>query len=206
MSSMICDHYRPAGRSWTVAAATTPFVSAADAKAHSRIDYSDDDDLLTAYLLAACGTIEAWTARVIQSRTATLRLPRFPTDGDQAIELPGGYVSAVASVAYTDTAGDAATLSSALWSIETSTRGPSALRLVYDATWPEVQERGLPVVITYTAGWAADDIPAALKHAVKMMAAEMHERREVAVIGASVGMAPVAVQSLISPWRLRSAA
>jgi uncharacterized phiE125 gp8 family phage protein len=179
---------------------------AAEAKAHARIDYSDDDDLLTAYLLAACGTIEAWTGRVIQSRTATLRLPRFPTHDDQAIELPGGNVSAVASVAYTDANGDAATLSSSLWTIETSSRGPAALRLIYGETWPAVQERGLPVVITYTAGWAADAIPAALEHAVKLMVAEMHERREIAVIGASVSMAPFAVQALISAWRLRGAA
>jgi uncharacterized phiE125 gp8 family phage protein len=159
---------------------------------HCRVSGPDDDAVLTAYEAAAVEAVERWTQRLLTPRAVTLRLPNLPL-GRMPIELPGGRVSAVASVT---------ALEAEMPAFEFL--GDSPALLVPAADWPVLTgAEGYPVTITYTAGYAT--VPADLVHAVKLIAAEMYERRENATEGA---LTPVVVSAeyLMKPHRIWAAA
>ena len=75
--------------------------------------------------------------------------------------------------------------------------------LVPAADWPSVVGEGYPVTITYVAGFIA--VPMDLQHAVKMLVAEMYERRANAVEG-PINRAIVSAEYLMEPHRIWAAA
>ena len=62
-----------------ITAPTLLVVSLVEAKAHLRVDVSDDDDLITACIHSATALAEQYTNRAIAPQTWELTLDAFPT-------------------------------------------------------------------------------------------------------------------------------
>lgn len=179
-----------------------PALPVAALKEHLRLGTGfamapDQDELLQSYLRAALAVIEQRTGKALFERGFHLVLARWRDGAEQA--LPLAPVARIDEVRLVDAAGDARTVS------------PTLYRLVRDGHRPRIAGRGgmLPTIptdgqveITFDAGFgpAWDDIPADLRQAVLLLAAEYYEHRH--DDAASRAGLPHGVAALIESWRL----
>ncbi len=181
--------YRPFDRVFEPAALTSIVVDLEEAKDHERIPSSRDDLAMQSFLTAAQDRVERISHRLLTARACVLRLMMTP-GGSDPIELPGGIVASITSVTVDGVAVTGCTC-----------YGDSPARLYPAAAWPVAIGTVYPVVVTYVAGYAT--IPQSLRVAIKMLAGEMNNRREVATEDA-VHLAPFTADSLIELYRIES--
>ena len=181
--------YRPRNRVYVPAPATATVVQLQDVKDHLRVTHNDEDYLIQQFIGAAVAIVERRTQRLLSQRQVVLRLPGLPT-GFCPIELPGGVVANVTSVLV-----GAVAVTGAL------AYGDSPAQLVPAAEWPASDADGYPVVITYQAGFVA--APADLAIAVRMIAADLYERRSSAEIG-QLSPVPISAEYLMAPHIIRA--
>lgn len=135
-------------------------------------------DVLDAVIASAEKYVENMIGRAITSRTLLYQLEAFPV-GNRDILLPYPPLSSVSSIAYTDTNGDAQTLSSALYQVDTR-HYVGRIRPVYGETWPSTRWGDFDAVrVTFVAGYAsAGIIPHPIKQAIKLVAGDLWYNRE----------------------------
>lgn len=161
----------------TTAPETEP-ITLAELKAHLRVDIDDEDDLLTSLLVAARQAVEHRTRRQMLTATWTLTLPGFPSCG--RIELPYTNLQSVTGVSYADLNGAAQTLAASDYRVITAT-DPGFVVLAPTSSWPATEVGNAePVTVVYVAGYGEDaaDVPEALRHAIKLLAAHWYWHRE----------------------------
>lgn len=152
-------------------AATLP-VTVAEAKAHSRIDISDDDALLGAMLSAATDMAEQYTGRSLITQTWDMTLDAFPTE----FELTRAPVASITAITYTDTAGTTQTLASTDYVLVLDDFRLAKVVPAYGVTWPTARSN---VTVRYVAGYTnAAAVPEAIKAWIKLMVSTMYENRE----------------------------
>lgn len=162
-------------------------VSLLEAKAHLRVDFSDDDSLIEGLIEAATDHLDGWTGilgRCLVEQTWAETLD----SGSCALGL--GPVIEIVSV---EAGGE--TVDPSLYGLRTDAGGRSYVDCAISG----------PVTVTYTAGYANTDddqstVPAALKAAIMLLVGHWYHNRE-AVVSSSVSELPLAVASLIAPYR-----
>lgn len=154
-------------------AAASASVSTANAKAHLRVEHSDDDTLIDAYVQAAEKEVEGYTNRTLISTVYDLYLTDFPANG---IVLPFSPVTAIASIKYYNGSNVETTWDTANYHYNIYEE-PCIIR--YTDSTPDVYEdRSNAVVVRFTAGYAnAAAIPAPLVQAVKLLVGDLYENR-----------------------------
>jgi len=176
-----------------------PALPLAELRAHLRLssgfaDETTQDDLLEQYLRAAIATVEGRVARALFLRGYSMRLTRWRDCYAQP--LPLAPVAAIDSVTLLDAGGAEGLVD------------PARFRLDADGWRPRLEAAGsvLPripsggaVVIAFSAGFGAawSDIPADLRQAVLLLAAQSYEGREA---GGSPEMG-FGVAALLERWR-----
>lgn len=168
-----------------VTAATDDVVSLAEAKAHLKVDFDDDDTLIQVMIDAAVGHIDGATGtlgRAIAEQTWSQEYEGFGGD----LVLPLGPVQSVTSVAY-----DSTTFSD--FRLLNDGRG-AFLRVNDDTSWPSADG---PVTITFVAGYS--EIPAAIKAAVLLHIGTLYEYRETS---ADKWTPTRAYDALLAPYRV----
>lgn len=180
----------------TVAPAEEP-VSLADAKAHLGVTHAGDDDRLTRNIKSARQHVEAVCERALVTQTWRLSLDAFPSG---CITLPGGKVSAVSSIAYTDTNGDAQALVGYQSDLDSE---PARLMYAYSAgAWPGARAVLNAVQVTYVVGYgAASAVPDALKAAILLAVGDLYANREAQQD--TVLAANATLDRLLWPYRCR---
>jgi uncharacterized phiE125 gp8 family phage protein len=177
-------------------------VSTAEAKAHLRVDGSDDDSYIAALITTARMHVEAILRRALITQTWKLVLDSWP---DEVLKLPKPPLASVSSVTYLDENGESQTFSPDDYIVDTASE-PGRLTLAKDASWPSEELYPLGAVnIQYVAGYAdADAVPQAYKQAMLLLIGHFYENREavVAAQGANVQELPMAVMSLLMPTRV----
>lgn len=179
----------------------TPLLTASDLHSHLRLftpPSHPDDDYIEALIAAATQAAEDYTQRAFVQRTVTLKR----SDLRDKLYLPVYPVVSVDSITYTDTEGDAQTL--------TGFRFVDTLPAYIEIDEPpEVKDEGLPVTITVTAGYpsetspvSGDQVPQVIKHAVRLMVGHMYENREAVNIGNITSKIPLAYEYLLHPHRV----
>lgn len=173
-------------------------VTAAEAKAAGVFKADDVDAFVSTLLAAAQGTIDGpdgWLGRAVGLQTLELSRPAFcMSPGGAVISLPLPPIAEIVSIKYDDADGVEQTVD------------PDSYALVGDVVaprrgsyWPSPAPGLASVRITYTAGWAADKVPAPIKHAIMLMAAKLKtvapsagvvRREEVTGVGAKDYSAP----------------
>lgn len=206
--------YGPERDRWSIEVSAPPAsepVTTAEAKAHARIDHSDDDAYIDSLIEAARSLVEARTGRSLITQTLILRLDGFPRNigydfrrVTHDIVLPRPPVQSVSSVVYIDTDGTSVTLDPSKYDVDTKGHMPRIVP-AYGEVWP-ITRPATPnaVTITYDAGWTqASLVPAPLRHAIKLLVSHWYENREHVVVGTTAGKIPDTVDSLINPYRVR---
>lgn len=171
-------------------------VTLDEAKAHLRVDFSDDDDLITALIKTATASLESYTRTRLITQTVQVTADSFL----KLRSLPVWPVQSVVSVVYDDLDGVETTWDPALFTHRRSVK-PNQIVPAYEETWPHARDHVDAVRVTLVVGYgdAAEDVPAEIRHAMKLMISELYNNRELAVVGASVADAPVTVKTLAHP-------
>lgn len=173
-------------------------ITLSEAKAHLRIEHSEDDDLVTALIVAAREHLENQIARRLVTQTWSITYPEFA----DVMRLPETPLQSITSVTYKDSNGDAQTLSTSIYEADTTTE-PGVLRRTYLQKFPVTYPVWDAVVVQYVVGYGdAEDVPQALKQAMYLHIGTMYEFRESVLAGTTVSAVPMAYDALIAPYRV----
>ena len=187
----------------SLSVATAPAVepvSLAEAKAHLRVDISDDDSYISALITAARQYVEEYLDRALIAQQLTMRMDSFPYE----FELPrppmasSGTLTST-SITYTLEAATptTTTLSTATYRVDRNDT-PGRIRTIYGGTWPSHLADPNAVSVTWWAGYGSSgsDVPAAIRHAMLMIIGHLYERR-LAADSMSSNEVPFGVKALL---------
>lgn len=175
-------------------------VSLADAKAHLRVDGTDENSLITALIVAARQFVENHCEIALVTQTLRMTLPAFA----DAIQLERPPVVGITQIEYVNTAGTVVTVLNAdnnLWRLSAGPMRP-IVTPYFNASWPDTAAVPDAVKITYTAGYgaAATDVPQAIRQAMLLLIGHWYKTREAA--GPALADAPFAVTALLAPYKV----
>jgi len=175
----------------------------ADLVAHCQLGELPDDQVgkARAILSAARQWVENALHRQLITATWDLHLDTLPAEIEINDKLP---ISAISSITYTDSDGDAQTLSSSLYQSDTaSSNRPARIMPAYGQSWPALRS-GIynAATVTFTAGYGAtrESVPLGIRHAILMLAADWYENREDVVIGTISGRIETGVGYCLQPF------
>lgn len=178
-------------------------VSRAQAKAHLRVDFTDDDTLIDTLIQTAHERLDGWNGELgnaLTTQTWRADYDKFP--GNRRLDLPFGPVQS-ATIAYYDT--DNAVQSYSAFSLHEDETNPFLWRDYDQDDWPGTYNRPDAVQVTFVAGYGdnASDVPEPIYHAMLLMIGHWYENREQTVIGQAVNEIPLGVMPLIENYRRR---
>lgn len=157
-----------------VTAPANRLITAADLRAHCRIDDSAEDESLEQLIDSATEAAESYTWRRFVTQTWDQSFDAFANP----LILKYPPVASVTSVTYTDANGDSQTASSSTLYETGKLNGLDVVRLRYGQVWPATRGHEDVVTVRFICGEAVDDVPEPLKQAVRLHAAHFYENRE----------------------------
>lgn len=178
-------------------------VSLEEAKLHLRVDFDDDDELITALIGAATKHLDGpdgWLGRALITQTLEYRADEFC----EVIRLPYPPLQSVTSVKYLDNDGVTQTLSTGVYRTIGGGASATSIVQVYGQSWPSIRYTDEAVQIRYVAGYGDDpeDIPEPIRQALLLMIGHLYENREAVLVGANAMITPMAVDALASTYRI----
>lgn len=186
-----------------VTAPAVKLASVAEAKANSRVDHSDEDDLIGDLIDAAIAHMDGYAGvlgRCMVNQTWQQKFANW--GGRRCVRLPFPDVSS-ATITYYDENNVEQTVSSALYEIVDDEK--SSLVVFKDGfTKPSLySDLAAPITIEFVAGYgaAATDVPVALKRACLLLASHWYDHR-MAVFETNLSEVPQAFEALIVPYRM----
>lgn len=198
-----------------VTAPTVNPVTNAEVYEHLRVPLTGspaapvDESHITALISAAVGYVDAKNGvlgRALVTQTWDMKLDRFPA----VICVPLPPLQSVTSITYVDSNGDSQTLSSLLYTVDTSTE-PARIIPAYNESWPSTRGHIDDVTIRFVAGYAGDgaspedlraNVPFNIKAGIKVLVNELYQNRGDSAVGASVEKLPFDVMALLAPFRV----
>lgn len=170
-------------------------VSLDEMKTYLKLDHDHDDLMLSAFLIAARVHLENATNRHFITQTWRLELT-IPCG--TSIELPLQPVQRVLAAAMQSAQGDLLALDLAGFRLHTN-QSPATLKLLEPSCW----RPGSKLLIDLETGFGPqkEDVPAPIRQAIKILAAEWYEKRLVAD-PASLPQISTTLMTLLSPYRV----
>ena len=177
-----------------------PLLTLAEAKAHLRVDHTDEDALITALVQAVTAALDGpqgmYGYPVTSQRWS---LSTYGPDSDGYLHLPVTPAASLFSVSYFPQDGGAAVVADdagelAAWTLRAAETW--AYVVPASGTWPALADRPDAVTVVYTAGYAAPF--ADIKQAARFMLAGMYDNRE----GQGAGPQVEALVNLRRRWWL----
>lgn len=178
-------------------------VSFEEAKAHLRVDSSHEDELIEGLVLAAEARLDGWAGLLGRCMINQTWRASFSGFCWSTMALPFPDVSS-ATIRYFDPDGVDSEIDAADFRlIETATSTSIEWRDGFGLPSRAVRSDAVRVELVAGFGANATDVPAAIRHAIKLLVGGWYENREESVIGVSVASLPVslAAESLIAPYR-----
>jgi uncharacterized phiE125 gp8 family phage protein len=203
-------------------------VSVSDAKAHMRVETSDDDALIQGLIIAARQSAESFTGRSLITQTWQLWLDNFYESGlspdywwdgmregpitglaHRSILIPRPPLLSVQSVTVYDDADVGTVWGSANYFVDTA-RAPGRLAVRNGSAWPMATRAINGVCITFQAGYGASggSVPAAIRQGILAHATWLYENRGDRVDAESMAMGhdptalPVISEALYRPYKI----
>ncbi|QQR69110.1 MAG: phage head-tail connector protein [Alphaproteobacteria bacterium] len=180
-------------------------LTVAQARAHLRVDTTDDDVVIEELIRAARQRAEDCTGRALGQQTWELLLADFPTRGSP-IDLPKPPNPSITSLTYIDPSGVSTVMPSTDYEIVPGSV-LSRLTPVYGKTWPDTLRREACVKIRYQTGYI--QVPAPILSWMKLLVGTLYDHRETVLRGetATASFLPSGVSdSLIDPYIVPSLA
>jgi uncharacterized phiE125 gp8 family phage protein len=176
-------------------------VTAAEAKAHLRVDGTDEDTLIASLILTARLHVETALGLALITQSWRLLLDRWPPEKD--IELPLQPLQTIDAVRVLPAEGAATVIDPANYLADTASAPPRLVRT--GVIWPQPGKAANGVEIDFTAGYGAlaADVPAPLRQALLLLVAHWYENREPITVGAPETIVPGPVSDLLGPYRVR---
>jgi uncharacterized phiE125 gp8 family phage protein len=190
-------------------------VTLAEARDHMVMDddLTDDNALITEFIVGARERIEEFTNRAIVTQTLKKHLDKWPYnprfDGHPStIILDRPPIQSVTSVQYVDTDGNTQTFDSSKWVADVDAE-PGRLYPAYNEVWPQVRNQPKAITITYVAGYGVpsvddDAVPVRIKRAIYLTVNTWYEYREEVALGTIVSNLPDDVKRVLSSLRIRN--
>lgn len=185
-------------------------MTTAEAKTHLRVTGSDEDTYIAGLVGASRLYCESLTGQVFIERTMLWTLDEFPSSSETALILPTAPVQQIDSIVYTGNDGMESTWDSSLYILLTDRIFPRLLP-AYGESWPsDVRDIAGAVKINFTGGFEpgdssppdyAENVPEAIKHAMKLVIGHLYEHRMEASRDVLQKM-PLAAEHLLSPYKI----
>lgn len=199
--------------------ATDVVISRDDAKAHLRVDFTDDDNLIDALIDAVVSYVEGprgYLARALADQTWDYFLDRFPARNwhrsvyqhglsHQEIEIPLPPLIEVLGVFYRDSAGAEQQFDAASYLVDTASE-PARICLASGKCWPSICEGLNAVRIRFRAGYLDNGspqqfaLPSAIKAALLLYIGTLYENRSETIVGDVANRMPFASECLLKPF------
>lgn len=201
---MANTHHKPDGVfSGLVSGPAAPLLTTAEAKAHLRVDFADDDTLIDAYVKAATDLVDAeWgeLGRALVTQRWKLTMPFFPAGGEIVLPIPP--VQQVTHFQYYDTTQTLQDLDVNAYRLIVNDED-AHIYLVSGYSWPALYDRADAVQIQYDAGYgdAASDVPEGVRLAVRLMVGHWYENRA-AVTERSMSEMPLGIRAILNKYRV----
>lgn len=192
-----------------ITAPTVEPVTLVEAKAHLRVDHSDDDTLIGLLIESARHYIdgpEGFLGRAIITQTWELVLDEFPTN---EIRIPLPPLQSVTSVIYDDADGNEQTVDAADYAVDTASEPGWVVPST--AGWPTVFEGINAVRIRFVAGYAPSidsppdlraNVPGSIKAALLLLIGALYEHREQTIVGQATTELPWGAEHLLRRHRM----
>lgn len=170
-------------------------ITLAEVKRHLRVTHNLEDSLITSIRNAAIRYVEQYCNISCGRVEGAGYLSSFHSEF-----FPLGPVASVTSVQYeTDNSGTLTTLGSSSYHIDIKTE---PARIAFSDV-PTVYEYALmPVKITFTYGYATDNIPPNVIAAILLLCGHLYENRQAEVIGAISTPLKMGLDALLSTDRI----
>jgi uncharacterized phiE125 gp8 family phage protein len=194
-------------------------VSLAEAKAHLRVDFSDDDSLITSLIAAARQAAETLTGRQLTTARWKQILDGFPgpslmgvpvgrpfTLPGHAILIAKAPVQSVVSIDYLDMGSALQAVSSSTYTVDAACE-PARITPVFGQIWPVSLPQIGAVSVTFDAGYGgAASVPEGIKAWIKIRVGSLYaHREEVALTGRGQNISPLPfIDGLLDPFRVRT--
>lgn len=176
-------------------------ISLAEAKTHLNEFAVDQEENITALIMAAMEDCEGKTLRSIMRQTREETRDSFPDNGYIELEYPP--IISIESVKYLDTNGVEQTLTAASYFLDNSSDVTNGwLTPARGYSWPTSYDQINSVRIRYVAGYAtAADIPYAVRQWIKIRVGDLYANRESVIAGGAPGKLEY-VDYMIKPHRV----
>lgn len=183
-------------------------ITLEQAKLNLKVDFSDDDDIITANILAAQDHVQNTTGLVLSVTDITETQSRLAP----SIELEAWPVRQIKEVRCTQPDGTMVALPASAWRANLNHRPVRIYPVAFNWGLPPVEcfhhhhERSaLPVEIDIEAGYETDaDIPPAVKQALFLLIAHFYANRKAVEVGARAAAVtvPLGVDALLERFTL----
>lgn len=177
-------------------------ITVAEAKAHLRIDGSEEDALIASLIITSRLHIEAALGLALVAQSWSYFIDRWPRS--RAVVLPLKPIQSISQVRVWAADGSAQTLPATSYLLDGLGSPP---RLVWhgaaSAPVPGRVANGIEIGLEAGYGAAAADVPAPLRQALLLLVAHWYEFRAPVEIGASDVEVPHMVSALLAPYRGR---
>ena len=193
---------------WKATIVTEPIeepINEREAKEQCRVETGDteEDEFIKTLITTARMYVEQVTGRALLKQTWDMYLDEWP-EGDtlQVPKPPLIWTVASSSIKYTNSSDVEATLAITEYDVDTDS-DPGQIVLKYGKSWPSATLRPMnPINLRFDCGYVEPpNVPSGLKHAIRLLVADMFEMRETKVIGASVAVLDT-IDMLLYPHRV----
>ena len=150
--------------------ATELAVTLEDAKAHLRVEDSESDALITAYIGAAQGQL-SYLGRAFKPASYALDMTTFL----DRVELPIAPVKGITAIKARDYSGTQTTVATSDYSLFVRANGIGEVRLASGQDWPSIRGDLGSASIEFTAGY--DTVPDELRAAVLLITGRLFDER-----------------------------
>lgn len=176
-------------------------VTVAEAKAHLRVDGTNEDTLIGSLILTSRLHIETGLGLALITQSWRLLFDAWP-DG-KILELPMRPLQSVEEVRVFDGAGTPETIAPSAYLVDIA--GTPSRLVRTGATWPQPGQAANGIEIDFTAGYGpgASDVPAPIRQALMLLVAHWYEHRDPIEIGSPTTVIPAVVSDLLEPYRIK---
>jgi uncharacterized phiE125 gp8 family phage protein len=183
----------------TITPPTAEALTLADVKAHLRIDFNDDDNVLSGLIRTAREHLERASGLALITRSLRFYLDRWPEDG--IVEITRGPVQAISEIHVFDAEGVEKTVSLDGHVLDGNAR-PARLFL-RDRPNPGEPLNGIEIDFTAGFGDTGADVPDTLKRAMLTHVAQMYEFRGAVSPADQPTVIPEGYDRLIAPFLMK---
>ena len=175
---------------------STEPVTRTEAKAHLRIDFTDDDATIDGLIAAARRKVETDARRQLITSSLRLTLDEFPY---WTIEPHKPPLQSVTSLSYIDTSGVTQALTEDTdFTVDTYSE-PGRVVPLYGTAWPATRDVENAVTLVYVAGYgSAVSVPESYKQAMLLLIAHWYENREAVLTGTASKVIELGYRSMLA--------